>query len=280
MTVIDSFRVLALAMATACVAPSSSRVLVADERWHLRETRPGTYHMTVIGAWNDLRSTVSIHADSAPASVYGQAEYRVPIHSPAAQRISIAADVRPQGVRNRAVAWLRADRNGTPLVTEYAQIPARGSSDWQRQETGLVVPEGASSIAYGLLLQGPGEVSIRHFAVEATPLPSTGTDLSAVARSELDSALRVAHASALWRDTVTWPALEARVRRAAAGAREPRDVSAAIRLLVAALGDQHSSFYTPRDMAMFRSGANIPAVDVRAMGGGVGYVDSPGYLAE
>lgn len=280
MTTSNSFGVLALATATACMGPSSTRSTIADQRWHLRETRPNTYRMTVIGGSNDVSSIVSIRADTAPANVYGQAEYGVPIHSLAAQRISIAADVRPERVRDRAVVWLRADRNGEPLVTEYAQIPARGTSDWQRQETGLVVPESASSVAYGVLLQGPGEVSIRHLTIEPTPLPAPGTRLSASARAELDSALHVAYANALWRDTLTWPALEARVRRAAAGAHEPRDVYPAIRLLVAALGDRHSSFYTPQDMTLFRSGANIPTIDVRVLDRGVGYVDSPGYLAE
>jgi len=74
--------------------------------------------------------------------------------------------------------------------------------------------------------------------------------------------------------------LEARVWRAAAGAREPRDVHPAIRLLAAALGDDHSSFYTPQDMTTFRSGANTPTIDVHVLGGGIGYVNSPGYLAE
>jgi len=198
----------------------------------------------------------------------------------ASQRISIAADIRPRSIRERAAIWLRADRNGEPLLTEYAQIPARGTSEWQRQETGFVVPDGASSIAYGVLLQGPGEVSIRRFTFEATQLPPPDARLSASARGELDSALHVARANALWRDTVNWAILEARVRRAAAGAREPRDVYPAIRLLAAALGDKHSSFYTPQDMTTFRGGANIPTVDVRAMPSGVGYVNSPGYLAE
>jgi hypothetical protein len=236
--------------------------------------------MKVIDSRDALGSTVSIQADSAPANAYGQAEYGVPIRSTISQRISIAADIRPRNVRELAVVWLRADRMGEPLVTEYAQIPARGTSDWQRQATGFVVPEGASSIAYGVLLEGPGEVSIRNLTVERTALLPPGTALSDAARAELDSAVQVARIHALWRDTITWPVLEARVRRAAAGAREPPDVYAAIRLLVAALGDNHSSFYTPQDIAAFRSGANTPMLDVRSLGGGVGYVNSPGFLAE
>ena len=270
----------ALASATACMTPSSWRSRIADERWHLRETRPGTYHMTVIGGRNDLRSTVALRADSAPANVYGQAEFGVPIRTTAAQRISIAADIRPQNVRGRAVVWLRADRNEKRLLTEYAQVPASGTSDWQHQETGLVVPDDATSIVYGVLLQGSGEVSIRGFTAEPTSVPPADIPLSDSARAELDSALRFARHTALWRDTVSWPAVEARVRRAAAGARETRDVYPAIRLLVAALGDYHSSFYTPMDMTTFRSGANLPLIDVHPLAGGVGYVNSPGYVAE
>jgi peptidase S41-like protein len=276
----DFLRVMALATATACTAPTSSRSPIADERWHLRETQPGTYHMTVIGASNSLGSTVAIRAESAPASAYGQAEFGVPIRSPGAQRISVTADLHPQSVRERATLWIRADRNGQPLIVEYAQIPTRGTSDWQHQETGFVVPDDASSIAYGVLLQGSGEVTIRHLTIEPTLLPAPGTPMSASARLVLDSALHVARTYALWRDTVTWSAVEARVRRAAAGAREPRDVYPAIRLLAASLGDHHSSFYTPQDMITFRSGANTPTIDIRRLAGGVGYVNSPGYLAE
>jgi carboxyl-terminal processing protease len=272
--------VLALATGTSCLARSTSSLPVADEHWHLRETRKGIYEMTVVGARDALGSAVSIRADSAPARVYGQAEYGVPIHSVAPQRISITADIRPRNIRERAAIWLRADRNGQPLLTEYAQIPARGTSDWQHQETGFVVPDGASSIAYGVLLQGSGEVFMQHLTVEATALPPPGTGLSTSARGELDSALHVARANAIWHDTLNWPVLEARVWRAAAGAREPRDVYPAIRLLATALADHHSSFYTRQDMITFRSGANLPTIEVRVMSDGVGYVNSPGFLAE
>jgi len=274
------FSVVALMWTAACTAASSSGFDIADGQWHLRETRPGTYHMTVTGDRASIGSMVSLRGDSSSARSYGQVEYSVPIPSTTPQRISLSADIRPHNVRDRATIWIRADRAGKPLVTEYAQVPARGTSDWQHQETGFVVPESASAIAYGVLLEGPGEVVTRRFSVESIALPSSATPPSSAAEADLDSALQLARTYALWRDTVNWTRLEARVRRAAAGARETRDVYPAIRLLAASLGDHHSSFYTPADLRVFRSGFNTPAVDVHVLRGNIGYVNSPGYLSE
>ena len=248
-------------------------------RWALVDTKSDAFDLQVNGPATSSRSEILLSSDEAAVGVFGQAQFVEPIVEGRARRVRVTADVRPERIRASAALWVRADRNGRPIVTEYAAIPVRGSSDWQQRETGLVIPDSATAITYGVVLQGPGTVALRHLSVALSDIPSADAPLSPEAAREVDSALALAKTYALWRDTITWPSLEMRVRRAAAGAQDVADVHPALRLLARLLGDRHSSFFTPDDMRAFRSTANTPVVDVHLDEGEIGYVYLSGYLA-
>jgi hypothetical protein len=259
---------------------SSSSVATGRGRWTLVATRPNVFTLRLNGAAERLDSDIVLSSDSAPVGAFGQAEFGQPITPGKAKRVRVIAQLRPGQIRVSAALWVRADRKDRPIVTEYAAIPVRGTSDWQQQETELVVPDSATAIVYGVLLQGPGSVSLRGLTPILSEIPSADAPVSLDARSEVDSALALAKTYDLWRDTISWPAVEARVRGAAAGAQNVADVYPALRLLARSLGDGHSSFYTPGDMRAFRSAANTPLIDVHLEERDIGYVYLSGYLAE
>ena len=268
---------LCVALACGCVGSSVS---TRFGRWTLVATRPNTFTLRLTGPADRPESDIVLSSDSAPVGVFGQAEFSQRITPGKARRVRVGADVRPQHIRASAALWVSADRDGRRILTEYAAIPARGSSDWQQQETGLVIPDSATAIAYGVVLQGPGAVSLRRVSVVLSDIPSADAPLSLDAKREVDSALALAKTYALWRDTISWSAVEASVRRAAAGAQNVADVYAALRLLSRSLGDGHSSFYTAHDMKEFRSAANTPLIDIHLEERDIGYIYLSGYLAE
>ena len=269
-----------LGAALTCACAGSRSVSTPRGRWILVATRRQTFILQLSGPPDRLDSDLVLSSDSAPVGAFGQAELSQPITPGKARRVRVAADVRPHNVRASAGLWVRADGDGRPILTEYAAIPARGSSGWQRQETGLVIPDSATAITYGVLLQGPGTVLMRHLTRVLTDIPSADAPLSPDARREVDSALTLAKTYALWRDTISWSTVDARVRRAAAGAQSVADVHPALRLLSRSLGDGHSSFYTPHDMQVFRSAANTPVIDVHLEERDIGNIYLSGYLAE
>lgn len=269
-----------LCTAMACARVGPHGVGSAHDRWILVATRPNMYTLRLDGPAEHVASGVALSSKNASVGVFGQAEYSQLIAPGKARRVRVSAEVKPESIRGSASLWVRADRKGARSLSEYASIPARGSSDWQRQETGLVVPDSATAVTYGVVMNGPGTVLMRSLTVTLSDIPSAEAPLSRDAKRELDSALALAKAYALWRDTLSWPVIEVRVRQAANGARDVGDVYPALRLLTRSLGDAHSSFYTANDWKMFRSAANTPMIDVHLEERDIGYVYLSGYLAE
>ena len=85
----------------------------------------------------------------------------------------------------------------------------------------------------------------------ADDLPSDG--LSATARIYLNAALDIMQASSINRYQIDWPPLRQAALLQAKGAETTRDTYPAIRSALAALGDNHSSFYEPQQVGDVRA---------------------------
>lgn len=117
----------------ACLATSS--VATPPGQWALVATRSNTFTLQINGPATSVRSVVRLHSDDAPAGIFGQAQYVQPLVEGHERRVRVVADIRPESIRVSATLWVRADRNGRPIVSEYAAIPVRGSSDWQQHSS-------------------------------------------------------------------------------------------------------------------------------------------------
>jgi len=155
--------------------------------------------------------------------------------------------------------------------------PVRGTGTGHRELT-VYVPATATRLVFGLLMTGKGEATASKLRLEARPPVAANAPIAPAAQRVLDSAITIARAGSLWRDTVTWTRVEPEVRAIAAGAETPIEAYPAIRYLLAALGDHHSFHMRPSGARQFQTGgAQNPRPTIQMLPQGVGYVSVPAY---
>jgi C-terminal processing protease CtpA/Prc len=148
----------------------------------------------------------------------------------------------------------------------------------QHMEVTLYVPSSATRLVFGLLLSGPGEATAQNVRITARPRISATAPLAPEAQRELDAAFMIVRRGSLWRDTVTWSAVERDVHAIAAGSETAADTYPAIRALLTRLGDHHSFLMKPHGAAALRTGGSEnPRPLVRVETSGVGYISVPAY---
>lgn len=82
------------------------------------------------------------------------------------ERIRLQADVATHEVDGRAALWCRIDAKGSSLAFDnMVDRPISGTTDNRQVGLELVVPDGAESIHFGLLLAGTGLMTVRKLAL-------------------------------------------------------------------------------------------------------------------
>jgi len=182
-------------------------------------------------------------------------------------------------VSTGASLWLRVDQGTTALMLDNGSEQAvRGDADWTARSMSMLIPAEASSVVFGVLLQGGGAVSVRRLRLDVSGPIASDIPPSAAAKAVLDEAFSIAKKNSLRRTEVAWDVVEPKVRALAAGAEHSADVYPAIRYLLSQLGDHHSFFMPPSQSTEFRTGgAQNPTPEVRSLPRGIGYISVPGY---
>jgi hypothetical protein len=94
------------------------------------------------------------------------------------KRLKMSASAKSEGVRNWAGFWMRVDSPERNAVSfdNMQDRPIKGSVDWSTHQIVLDVPDNSAHIAFGLLLDGPGQVWLTrfHFEVVSADVPTTG----------------------------------------------------------------------------------------------------------
>ncbi|HET7435723.1 MAG TPA: S41 family peptidase [Thermoanaerobaculia bacterium] len=207
------------------------------------------------------QGTFATAADSLPAD-----EYR-------GKRVTIRGELLTERADNGASLWLRVDGEQGVLLLDNGQSDLlTGDSDWTPKSITLPVPSTAKKIVFGLLLRGSGTMHARNVRIET--VEATGTT-SKEAQNELDAAIAVIKKNALNRDKVDWKGVEQTARELALGAQKPAEVYAAIRYVLASLGDHHSFLMPPAAQKEMQEAKN-PAIDVR-VDDRIGYMNVPAY---
>jgi len=84
-------------------------------------------------------------------------------------KIRMTGYMKSEGVWNWAGFWLRVDQEGStnPLSFDNMQDrPIKGTTDWKKCEIMLDVPNNASRLAYGALLDGVGQIWFANISFE------------------------------------------------------------------------------------------------------------------
>ncbi|HKD28851.1 MAG TPA: hypothetical protein VKC66_23470 [Xanthobacteraceae bacterium] len=84
------------------------------------------------------------------------------------KRLRMSASAKSDGVRNWAGFWMRVDepKNNAVSFDNMQDRPIKGTTGWTTYKIVLDVPENSSDIAFGLLLDGPGQVWFSNFDFE------------------------------------------------------------------------------------------------------------------
>ena len=95
------------------------------------------------------------------------------------KRMKYSAYVRTSGVENWAGLWLRVDGPDGQQPVAFDNMhdrPIKADTDWMPYSVVLDVPTGATALAYGVLLVGPGHVWIDDAKIELVDAraPTTG----------------------------------------------------------------------------------------------------------
>lgn len=104
------------------------------------------------------------------------------------KRVRFRAFVKSEGVQNWAGLWMRVDKGigAPPLAFDNMQDrPITGTADWKSYAVVLDIPEGATGIFFGLVVNGSGSVWMSDVKVEAV-----GTDVPATAMTRGDVSRR------------------------------------------------------------------------------------------
>jgi carboxyl-terminal processing protease len=223
-------------------------------------------------------AAIEVGSTTAPANVFAAVSTTLPATNFHTRRVRVVADVETRDVTGRAAPWVRADGPGGMLMIDNGQDRAlKGTANGQIEVT-IVVPPEATSIVVGVLMSGSGEAKISGLRVIAGPLLSASAGMDSTARLVLDSAIALVRRHALWRDTVTWSAVEPPVRLLASGAARSEDAYPAIKYLLNRLGDHHSFHMNTRSTQSFTTGgAQNPRPEVRSLEPAIGYISVPAY---
>jgi hypothetical protein len=85
--------------------------------------------------------------------------------------------VRSEDVANYGGLWMRVDGPGeTQAFDNSFNHPIKGTSGWREVEVVLDVRENAIGIAFGVLLSGPGDITVDDLVMEVVPMSVASTD--------------------------------------------------------------------------------------------------------
>lgn len=145
--------------------------------WFLAGSRRDCYEIGIAAQDNyegkpvaDLRSTTD------PTGGFGTVMQQIGPDEFAGKRVRFSGAVRPEGLKTWAGLWMRVDGpSGILAFDNMSKRPILGTSDWSRHTVVLDVGEGATNIAFGVLLEDEGCVRIADLAFEVVDptVPST-----------------------------------------------------------------------------------------------------------
>jgi hypothetical protein len=97
------------------------------------------------------------------------------------KRMCFSAFVKSEGIEAWAGLWMRIDGPGqhNPLGFDNMQNrPIKGTTDWQKYEVVLDVPQESVAIAFGILLTGKGQAWLSEVQFEevGTDVPTTSPE--------------------------------------------------------------------------------------------------------
>lgn len=135
--------------------------------WFLAGSKP-EYYRTGVDPKDYKGQPVSFLRNSLPeTNGYGTLMQTVVATPYLGKRIRLRALIKTESVDDWAGLWMRIDKKNATLAFDNMHGRAiRGTQPWTGYDVVLDVPADATSISFGIVLSGPGQVEINQLTVE------------------------------------------------------------------------------------------------------------------
>jgi hypothetical protein len=164
----------------ALVAGSLALYAQVPKGWFMAGSKPSEYESSVDNG-NAYGGQPSAYLRSKKAEVkegFGTLMQMFTAENYIGKRIRYSAYVKSENVERWAGLWMRVDgKQGQPPLAfdNMQERPIKGTSAWRNYEVVLDVPDGATNVAFGILVDGPGTVWINNAKFEevSNSIPTT-----------------------------------------------------------------------------------------------------------
>ena len=133
--------------------------------WHLAGSYPQEYEVgTRLEKVGPPHSIAYLRSTTESTHGFGTIMQSISAEHYAGHRVRLSADVKSDHLSAWAGLWMRADKDMKLVVFDNMQNRAiQGTQDWQHYEVVLDIPEDATSVHFGALLVGAGEIDAEWF---------------------------------------------------------------------------------------------------------------------
>jgi hypothetical protein len=155
----------------------------APKGWYMAGNKPSLYESGVDAqaVLNGLPSAYMKSIQAVPEG-FGTLMQNFDASQYVGQRVRFSALVKSDSVERWAGLWMRIDGDSkdparkTLAFDNMMDRPIKGTTGWQNYDVVLDVPQGATGIFFGILMDGPGEVWLNSvsFVTVGTGVPTTG----------------------------------------------------------------------------------------------------------
>jgi len=150
----------------------------APQGWFMAGNKPADYE-TGVDAQAGLngRPSASLKSKKPAIEGFGTLMQEFKAEQYLGKRVRFSGFVKSEGVQNWAGLWIRVDKGKKTVAFDNMQSrPIKGTTGWQNYEVVLDVPQDATGIFFGILLDGIGSVWLNsaNFEIVPTSIPTTG----------------------------------------------------------------------------------------------------------
>lgn len=148
--------------------------------WFMAGSKPQEFEAGV-DAEHAYQGRVSAFLKSKQSSVdgFGTLMQSIRAEQYRGKRVRLSGFVNSQEVVGWAGLWMRVDQGKDMVVLDNMEDrPIKGTTNWQRYDVVLDIPQNATGISFGILLAGTGEVwlSSTKFDVVEVDVPTSASE--------------------------------------------------------------------------------------------------------
>ncbi len=168
---------------TATASPNMPQNHFEDAKdWFPAGSEPTSYDMGIEkGSGPDGKNAATIKSKTIGIKGFGTYMQQCLPEKYLDKRVKLTANIKSADVKSSAGLWFRVDGERSEMLSfdNMQDRPIKGTTDWKKYEIVLDVPKGAINLAYGVLLDGTGQVWFTNVSFEIVDkkTPITGGNI-------------------------------------------------------------------------------------------------------